>query len=72
MREFDKRKNQNIKPTKITLGQKKPPLWWRCRICKYSWQASVHLRVSRGYGCPRCARGRTKKKLWIKIWQLPA
>ena len=50
--EWDYDKNQNISPNEITSGAGKK-VWWKCKTCGYSWQASVCHRTS-GRGCPCC------------------
>lgn len=56
--EWDYEKNKNIKPDSITCGSGKK-VWWKCRECGHSWEASVAKRCN-GRGCPVCA-GRVVK-----------
>jgi len=50
--EWDEAKN-SILPGEVTCGSKRKA-WWMCRVCKWSWQATVHQRALIGTGCPRC------------------
>lgn len=40
-------------------------VWWLCRQCQHTWEASIRSRTQRQTGCPECAkkvRGETRKK----------
>jgi hypothetical protein len=49
--EWDEAKN-DISATEITCGSRRK-VWWVCRICGGSWQASVQSRALFGTRCPR-------------------
>lgn len=51
--EWDYELNKDLTPDKITAssGEK---VWWKCRKCNHSWQATVAHRND-GRGCPVCA-----------------
>ena len=45
------------------VAQSNKTAHWLCDACNHKWTASTHRRVSRGTGCPECARF---KKTWTK------
>ena len=52
--ELDSDKNpSDLDPSSIR-SRSHVKLWWRCKSCRYSWQATPDKRVS-GRGCPDCA-----------------
>jgi hypothetical protein len=58
--EWHPTRNGALAPDRVTAGSAKR-VWWRCRACSTSWQASVANRVSRTSGCPACA-GRMREE----------
>ncbi len=48
--------NGELKPTDLTYGSERK-VWWRCRECGNTWQASLNARTSQAgpRGCPSCA-----------------
>lgn len=55
--EWDLTRNAYL-PTELTAGSKKK-IWWKCKICGYSWESPVYYRKN-SQGCPICARKRQK------------
>ena len=51
--------NPGINVLRLAAGSKKP-IVWTCKICGHKWPASINHRT-RGDGCPKCGRERTKK-----------
>lgn len=50
--EWDYIKN-DISPYAVTKNSTKK-IWWKCKSCNYSWQATVYHRTLRNQGCPAC------------------
>lgn len=46
-------KNGELTPDKVTPGSNKK-VWWTCSR-GHEWQAVIHGRHSKGYGCPQCS-----------------
>ncbi len=63
-KEWDYEKNAPDKPEDYTFVsvQKK---WWKCKVCKNVWKATIKCRCVKGNGCPSCAR----KKVWKKRFE---
>ncbi len=55
VKEWNYKRNGNLKPTDITSGNKKY-VWWICGR-GHEWKASIGNR-SRGSGCPLCSKGK--------------
>ncbi len=54
--EWDKEKNENLKPEQISYGSTRE-VWWKCSICnKVSWRQSPNSRTQRKIllGCKNC------------------
>ena len=51
--EWDKDKNEGISPEDFTTGSKEK-IWWKCKVCGYSWEATINNRVNKNSGCPKC------------------
>ena len=51
--EWDYEKNKGVNPSMLPSRSNRR-VWWKCKKCGYSWQATVDHRYS-GYGCARCA-----------------
>jgi len=54
--EWDFYKNGNLSPDNISYGSARK-VWWCCKECLFSWEASPNSRTSYkdGTGCPACA-----------------
>ena len=52
LNEWDYEKNGELTPDDVTPGSNQL-IWWRCKICGYSYQASPYNRKN-GVGCPHC------------------
>lgn len=48
--EWDYEKNGNLTPNHVSASSGRR-VWWKCRICKQSWQATINDRA-KGNGCP--------------------
>ena len=59
--EWDYEKNADILPQNITFGSR-TKVFWLCKECGYSWQATPNTRAS-GHGCPICA-ARKQREAW--------
>ena len=60
-KQWDYRKNGDLKPTDVTSKSSKKA-WWVCPKCGNSWQAIISNRISGDYtGCPQCHGGRVKQ-----------
>ena len=57
--EWNGRKNMiaGISFNSVTYGSQKKA-WWRCKICRMEWQATVTSRTN-GTGCPYCSGKKT-------------
>ncbi|MBR6935778.1 MAG: zinc-ribbon domain-containing protein [Clostridia bacterium] len=53
--EWDYAKNGDLSPDTETAGSDKK-IWWKCRVCNNSWQATISSRTSNGNGCPECGK----------------
>ncbi|MBO5948779.1 zinc-ribbon domain-containing protein [bacterium] len=51
-KEWHPTKNKNVLPNSIKAGSNKK-VWWQCKTCGKSWQATVYSRV-KGGNCPHC------------------
>ena len=49
--------NGTLSPDSVVFGTEKK-VWWKCRICGNSWEATVVARRN-GSGCPRCSSERS-------------
>ena len=58
--EWDYAKNANLLPEQITVNNGRK-VWWKCRICSHSWQASVAHR-NNDRGCPVCSKKMSTQK----------
>ena len=58
MLEWNYEKNKNIDPHGFTSNSHKI-VWWKCKTCGQSWQASIQNRVAHNSGCPYCHNKRT-------------
>ena len=47
-------KRNTISPNELNAGSD-TKVWWRCHICKHSWQTSVYNRARLSRNCPQCA-----------------
>lgn len=52
--EWNYERNAPLKPNEVTVNNGKK-VWWICKICGYSWKATVAHRNS-GRICPECAK----------------
>ena len=52
-KEWNYEKNKNMKPTDFVLGSNQK-VWWRCSVCKTSWQTKILARTKKNAGCPKC------------------
>lgn len=57
--EWDYSKNNGLTPDQILSGSHKK-IWWTCKTCGFSWQATANDRSNK-HGCPKCA-GKVKDK----------
>ena len=51
--EWNEARNRDVKPADVLAGSNQR-VWWKCSVCGYEWQATIHSR-SNGNGCPLCA-----------------
>lgn len=51
--EWDCEKN-TLLPSEVTK-QSHRRIWWKCKVCSYSWATTVYHRTVRGSGCPACS-----------------
>ena len=49
-------KNPDFSPHEVTIGHRRPKVWWLCSECGHEWKTTVDSRV-RGSGCDPCNRG---------------
>jgi hypothetical protein len=54
MEEWDFDKNKDIVLSSITYGSDKK-VWWKCKICGYSYCAKICDRVNKKHGCASCS-----------------
>ncbi len=52
--EWDYVKNTDTNPKILTAGSSHR-VWWKCSVCKHSWQASPNERILHGNKCPVCS-----------------
>ncbi len=57
-KEWDYEKNKDVTPDSIVAYYSKK-VWWKCRKCNQSWQASPNARSKSG--CPYCSNTRISK-----------
>ncbi len=57
--EWDREKNDALRPEDFTGGSNKK-VWWRCKL-GHSWLAQINKRFTFGRGCPYCSGN----KVWI-------
>ncbi len=50
--EWDPEKNGSITSKDVVYGSNEK-IWWKCRICGFSWQSTIVNRA-KGRGCPAC------------------
>jgi len=55
MQEFDFNLNEDVNPYTTTSGSK-IKVWWKCKICGYSWKASISDRALKTSSCPSCLK----------------
>lgn len=67
--EWDYQKNADlhIDPNTIDAYDTRK-VWWICRECHHSWQASINGRVS-GHGCPACGHKKTDEKRRLSTYE---
>ena len=53
-REWNYRKNGDLKPTEVTYGSNKK-VWWKCER-GHEWCAQIVPRTTKGIGCPECTK----------------
>jgi hypothetical protein len=53
LEEWDYLKNKT-NPENVSRGSHSI-VWWRCKVCDYSWKTAVSTRASNGRGCPACS-----------------
>lgn len=51
--EWHYEKNGALLPSHVLFGSNQK-VWWRCRICGYSWKTQVGLRTRNNTNCPKC------------------
>jgi len=51
-REWNRKKNGDLKPNNVTAGSNRK-VWWKCRK-EHDWEATIYSRTA-GNGCPYCA-----------------
>ena len=54
--------NGTIKPNAVAPNYSKK-VWWKCRECGCAFFVTANKRISRGQGCPECAKKAVKKHL---------
>lgn len=52
LEEWDYEKNGFLLPFNVTRG-KTLKVWWKCKICNFSWSARISDRTIKKSGCPR-------------------
>lgn len=52
--EWDSTLNGDLLPNNIPATYSKDKYYWKCKVCGYSWSASLGERMN-GTGCPACA-----------------
>ena len=52
LEEWDYEKN-DVEPHTLTKNSTKK-IWWKCKVCNFSWQATIYHRTLRNQGCPAC------------------
>lgn len=50
--EWDHDRNLGLRPEQFTAGAE-VKVWWKCRVCSYSWKTRIYVR--KNHGCPCCA-----------------
>ena len=55
MQEWDYELNVGINPADYTVNSKEK-VWWKCRQCGKSWQATISNRAIKQSGCPKCKK----------------
>lgn len=60
VKEWDFDLNGTTIPSQVTAGSSKK-IWWRCKKCGNTWEATVNSRISGKNGCPFCSGHRIKK-----------
>lgn len=53
-KEWDYKKNGELKPDMIASGSSQS-VYWVCPVCGFGWEAPIYHRVKNHTGCPRCA-----------------
>lgn len=66
--EWDHEKNIGKSPDMFTAGSSER-VWWKCGVCGYEWQATIHKRTS-GRKCPACQRKNVAVKHQVKVINL--
>ena len=64
LEEWDFEKNRDTNPLDVGAYSKKK-VWWICKECNNSWQASISSR-SVGHGCPMCGIKKRSSKSRVK------
>lgn len=54
-KEWHPTRNEDLKPTQVSLGSNKK-VWWLCE-CGHEWEAQINNRTSNNTGCPSCGDG---------------
>ena len=65
--EWDYEKNCDLLPTQISRGYGKK-VWWKCKTCGHSWQASPNSRDNMESGCPECKKGNQTSSQEFKLY----
>lgn len=52
--EWDYGMNDGLLPNLFSRGSKKK-IWWKCRLCKIRWNATIENRTYHKSGCPNCS-----------------
>jgi hypothetical protein len=78
LREWDYEKNNGLTPRMFKSGSTQK-VWWKCSVCKHSWETDIYHRAKGHTGCPLCCRQNNKgcnrtgaKKIfqYSKNWKL--
>ncbi len=51
--DWDYERNIDLEPESFTVKSKRK-VWWKCKLCGNSWEATIKNRTMNGSGCPKC------------------
>ncbi|MBP9092875.1 zinc-ribbon domain-containing protein [bacterium] len=69
-KEWHPRKNGKIKPDQVRIHSM-TQFWWLCSKCSFEWRAAPIYRITRGNGCPQCARKKHGKMMSKRLKDNP-